>query len=529
MIEYTSESAAKLLKQYEMLFKSLKFISDVDQRRDVCYQMSKILQGFLDITNIGYENKYLKTLNKSVYLMDEEKNRLLELIGLVTERRAYINNKIVNNEEITGISIESSLIMGEDKLEEYKTQVKIIDRYKNNIKLEGVLKEEIQVLDNNIKRANDKISNNKNINRQLEERMIRILDKAFNSLGINELLEREKEIELAYTELGYSLEVAKENAKTARRDCSDEIIIECDNMLSSITLEYERYKEKKMMLNLYNIYRNKVDGYVELLAKREEMNNILSNMTGSELYSLVGNELSKEYATIKLESQDVLTLKSLMDEKELKLQTLKNIDEENNGDRVKGLLSNLLENEKRYQEKLLLEKKRREEEKRERERLEEIKRKEEMARRQKALEEERKKEIEERTKQLLVEKKNPVLMTTNPGDIRMAKRVEGSKQVLGKAVVKREEVKPNLIQKKYNDNVEEKEEKKGIPVIKNNEVLESKQAKREEKNIFPELSLDKKDNIFPELTDIQKGTSFFDKNELDDLNDYFDDDKKGWF
>ena len=60
------------------------------------------------------------------------------------------------------------------------------------------------------------------------------------------------------------------------------------------------------------------------------------------------------------------------DEKELKLQTLKNIDEENNGDRVKGLLSNLLENEKRYQEKLLLEKKRREEEKRERERLEEI-------------------------------------------------------------------------------------------------------------------------------------------------------------
>ena len=48
-------------------------------------------------------------------------------------------------------------------------------------------------------------------------------------------------------------------------------------------------------------------------------------------------------------------------------------------------------------------------------------------------------------------------------------------------------------------------------------------------NIFPELSLDKKDNIFPELTDIQKGTSFFDKNELDDLNDYFDDDKKGWF
>lgn len=557
MIEYANESAVKLLKQYEMLSKSLKFTREYSQRDEIAYQMTKILQSYLELTNINYENKYNKVVNKSVYLMDEEKSRLLELINLINERRTYINNQIATNKELTGISLEIADLMGEDKVEEYKNQVKIIDRYKNNIKLESVLKEEIQVLDNNIKRANDKINNNKNLNKQLEDRMIRILDKAFDKLSLHELLEREKEIDLAYTELGYSLEVAKENAKIARKSCAEDIILECDNMLSSITLEYERYKEKKLILKLFSIYKEKVDNYDELLVKREEINNILSSIIGSELYSLVGNELNKEYATIKLEGQDVATLNSLVEEKELKLQTLKDIDEENNSDIVKGLLSSLLENEKRYQEKLLLEKKKKEEERKEKERLEEIKRKEEMARRQKALEEERKKEIEERTKQLLVEKKNSVLNTPDENKVisRASKLNNSSKPVMGKTVTRREEVKPNLIskktvnyprldEKKIGRELEKAKDNKstfekssvsnGIPVIKNtgasNEVVKKKEVKNDnEGSIFPKIDLEKKDSIFPEFTDIQRNNSFFDESEFNDLKDYMEDDKKGWF
>lgn len=560
MIEYANESATKLLKQYEMLSKSLKFTRDYSQREEISYQMTKILQSYLEITNMSYENKYEKVVSKSVYLMDEEKSRLLELINLINERRTYINNQIATNTELTGISLEIDEIMGEDKVEEYKNQVKIIDRYKSNIKLEGVLKEEIQVLDSNIKRAKEKINNNRNLNRQLEDRMIRILDKAFDKLCLHELLEREKEIDLAYTELGYSLEVAKENAKVARKSCTEAVILECDNMLSSITLEYERYKEKKLILKLYSIYKNKVESYDDLLAKREDINNILSNVVGSELYSLVGNELNKEYATIKLEGQDVATLNSLVEEKESKLQTLKDIDEENNSDTVKGLLSSLLENEKRHQEKLLLEKKKREEEEREQERLREIKRKEEMARRQKALEEERKKEIERRTKQLLVEKKNPVLISPNDdnGKVDKSSKLNNStKPIIGKTV-RREEVKPNFIPKKIevsskkNEELPKKEsinkkdifvdnslsrtksmeEKNGIPVIKNsgssNEVVSNKTLKEEE-NIFPKLDLDKKESIFPEFSDLQTNNSFFDESEFDDLKDYMEDEKKGWF
>lgn len=554
MTEYANESATKLLKQYEMLSKSLKFTRDYTQRDEICYQMTKILQSYLEITNINYQSKYMKVVNKSVYLMDEEKSRLLELINLINERRTYINNQIASNAELTGISLKVDEIMGEDSVEEFKNQVKVIDRYKNNIKLESVLKEEIQDLDNSIKRANEKINNNKNLNIQLEDRMMRILDKAFVKISLNELLEREKEIDLAYTELGYSLEVAKENAKVARKSCTEAIILECDNMLSSITLEFERYKEKKLILKLNSIYKNKVDSYDELLAKREEINNILASITGSELYSMVGNELNKEYATIKLEGQDVATLNSLVEEKESKLQTLKDIDEDNNSDIVKGLLSNLLENEKRYQEKLLIEKKKKEEERKEKERLEELKRKEEMAIRQKALEEERKKEIERRTKQLLVEKKNPVLISPNEDKNKeksINTKVMDKKPIIGKTVIRREEVKPNFISKKSNvddlvskrlDNlnkestitkVNKNTSDKGIPTIKNigvsNKVVETKEISKKEENLFPKLDLDKKENIFPDFNDLKSSNSFFDENEFNDLKDFMEDEKKGWF
>ena len=60
MIEYANESATKLLKQYEMLSKSLKFTRDYSQREEISYQMTKILQNYLEITNISYDKKYEK-------------------------------------------------------------------------------------------------------------------------------------------------------------------------------------------------------------------------------------------------------------------------------------------------------------------------------------------------------------------------------------------------------------------------------------------------------------------------------------
>lgn len=589
MIEYANESVIKLLKQYDMFSKSLKYTSDLKQKNDICDEMTKIIQNVLEITNAIYEEKFKKVEKRSVYLMSEERTRLLELINLINERRAYVNNQVVSNKELTGIGIDVQTILGEEKLEEYKQQVKIIERYKNNIKLEGILKEEIKSLDSSIKKANDKIKNNENLNSQLEERMTHLLENAFKKLSLYELKERKKEIDLAYTELGYSLEKAKENAKIARRDCSEEIILECDNMLASITLEYERYKEKKLILSLIDIYKRPVSNYQEILNKREEINNILMNITSSDLYAMVGTELNKEYATIKLEQQDVATLKSLVEEKDIKSSNLEDIIEENNSKELKGLLANLLENEKKYQEKLLQEKQKQEQERLEQERLEEEKRQKEIARRQQALEEERKKEIERRTKELLVEKKNPILNSTREniheehakevlsstkknaepmnssretkrkslpsGATRasssratstysMSNSQENDKSKINELRPKRSETSKNVAEKtiqprqKTEDFFSVPSQKKnvideGIPVIRNknldNQVVTSKKA-AEEKKVFPDIPLEKKENIFPSFPEINKTNSFFDEDEFKDLSNYMEDNKKNsWF
>ena len=550
MVEYANELVIKLLKQYDMLAKSLKYINDVSQKNDICNQMTKIISQVLDITNSIYEEKYRQIERRNVFLMDDEKNRLQELINLINERMVYVNNQISSNEELTGISFNVDYILGEDRLEEYKSSLKVIDRYKNNLKLESTLKDEIKNLDATIRKANGKINNNRNVNRQLEEKMIRVVENALNKLSLFELKDREKEIDLAYTELGFSLEKAKENAKIARKDFSKEIVSECDNILASTTLDYERYKEKKLILRLIYLYKQPVNGYDEILNKREEINNIMMNITDSELYSMIGKELNKEYSTIKLEGQDVATLKSLVEERDLKMQSLIQAKQENNSDSVKGLLSTLLENEKKREEELESKRRAEEAKKREEEKIIEQKKLEEIARRQKALEEERNKEIERRTKQLLDEKKNSLLVSNrdekrkeaanNVKEVNRVNRTVSKKEVFPKREsvkapyynknVKKEVIFDNkddfFVRKTVNNKVSDE----GIPVVKNNRVVESKKVNKESDKIFPDIPMNKEKDIFPNISDIKSSNSFFDENEFSDLSDYMDDNKKkSWF
>ncbi len=535
MIEYANDSVIKLLKQYDMLAKSLNLIGDITQKNDICQQMTKIIEEVIDITNSIYENKYKKVANSSVYLMDDERNRLLELINLISERRTYVNNQVSSNQDLTGIMLDTLPIMGEEKIDEYKARVKLIERYKSNIREESVLKDEISKLEITIKRANNKISNNKNLNRQLEERMIRIVSDAFQKLSLSLLRNHEKEIDLAYTELGYSLEKARENLIVAKRDCSDDVILECESILRSTSEDYEKYKEKKLLLKLMGIYRNEVHDYDELLAKREEIHGILSNITHSEFYMLVGSELNKEYASIKLEAQDAITLDNLIQEREFKIQKLKSIQEEIGSNSVQGLLSTLLENERHHQEKLEEERKKKEAEKRAYEKVIEQKRREEMLKRQKILEEERNREIEIRTKQLLDEKKNSVIGNTIKSDASL-KNVAGKKvsttqsKIVSHSQPRRvspvkKNVNNDFFSRKVNNN---SVVHSGIPVVKSNKVVD---AKKEDGNnkLFPDIPMEKKDSIFPDIPNVNN-SSFFDESEFNDLSNYMEGSKKkNWF
>lgn len=553
MIEYANERVTKSLKQYDMLLKSLKYIPSNEEKTAIYYQMTKITEQIISLTNEIYEGQYNKLQSKKTFLMEEEKNKLLGIISLINERKAYINNQIQSNREVTALDIETPIILGEDQIEGFKRKVNIIEKYNSNLKMHASLIEEIEELNEKIEKAKTKIEGNKYLNVQLENKLKKILSAAFEKLNLYELKERIKEIDLAYTELGYSLEKAKENAKLARKSSAEDIIIECDNMLSSITLEYERYKEKKLILKLMDMYQNEVHNYDELLAKREIINNILSNIVSSELYQMVGSELNKQYNTIKLERQDVITLESLKDEKDSKNKMLFNIEEENSSEEFESVLQELLENEKRHRQLLLEEKKRKEEEKRRQEQLEEEQRRLEKLKQQKLLEEERNKEIEKRTKQLLEEKQKSILSPKDDfKNIKKEVRASTMPQTPKKEVAprqmpststtkitpsrmdarttEREINKPNNLDsfskipviKNNNLNNQMVETKKvDIPTIKSpiNKVVSTVKEQKEQEPLFPDIPLT------PTAND-----SFFDDDELKDLNNFMEsDNKKSWF
>ena len=409
MLEYTSRQITQLVRQYEMFLKSLSITTSDSDREKIYVQMNRIQERILSETNSIYEEEYMLLLGSNTYLINEERERLSKLITLIEDRIEYVNNTRQKHKELTGFNVDYPKILGEDKLGEYKNSIRIIDKFNENKKNETILSNEINELDPKISEAVKKIKNNRELNTSLEKKMITLLTKVFDKLELYSLTDEKEEIERDFEELEYSLNKAKENVKKSKLSNREELKLECDSLLSSITLEYEKVKEKKYTLRLMEIYDNVITDYEQLLNKREEMYNILNEISSSKLYSIVGEELNKQYNTIKIEKQDMSTYETLVSEREKKYSELQEILEENDSQEFKDVLDELLLNEKKRQEEFLKEQRKREYDERQKRLIEEKKLEDERRKRQQLINEERKKEQGDLTQKLIEEQNNTVI------------------------------------------------------------------------------------------------------------------------
>ena len=486
MLEYTSRQITQLIRQYEMFLKSLNILPSDSEKEKIFIQMNKLEEKILEETNSIYEEEYMLLLGSSTYLVNEEKERLLSLIKLIEDRVNYVQERRKNHKELTGYNISYPTIIGEDKLGEFKRNIKIIDKYSENKKKENVLSIEINELDAKISEAIKKIKNNKNLNTTLENKMINLLTRIFDKLELYKLTEEKEEIETEYNELEFSLTKAKENVKKAKISGKEEMIIECDSLLSSVTLEYEKVKEKKYTLKLMEIYDNVISDYEQLLRKREEMNDILNEISSSYLYSLVGEELNKQYNTIKIEKQDMNTYETLVNEREAKYNELEQVTEENNSSEFREVLDELLINEKKKQEEILQEQRKKEYEDRQRKLIEDKKLEDERRKRQQLILEERKKEQETRTKKLLEQQRKTVIVPSEENKNKVSYNGLSSK-------ITKEEIGKKV---SFNSVLESD----AIPIIKNNKLtpekvgIDSVKTNENEFALFPN-----EDNIFPTI------------------------------
>ena len=410
MVSYNNSSVVQCLRQYGMFADSLNLVKTTDERNMIIKQLTKLEQKIIDLTNEIYEEEYYALANKECGLIEDERNRLGMLIELINQRLTYVEKRCNNHYKLTGESIDVNDVLGANTLDSLEDRIVIIDKYSKNVQMEEELSKEVESLTNKITLAAEKIEINKSLNQELEKSFCELLSNSFEKMGFYELFDNKADIEYAYYETEKSLTLAELNLETAKMS-SLNILDECKELLEQVKADYVKYKEKINILKLMELFNREVNDYEELLEKRKEINELFRYIKNEEFLRLVTETVTKQYNTILLEQQDVNTYNELILERDRKLDTLAELNEENNSERFRNVLEELIKNEEARQAKILEEQKRLEEEEN-RKRLEiERKKREEILKRQKIIEEARKKEIEKRTKQLLEQQQKSVLQT----------------------------------------------------------------------------------------------------------------------
>ena len=496
MINYNSDEVLQYIRQYEMFSSSLKLIPSIDERNAVIKQLDRLEEKIIKLTNNIYENAYYSLFNKETYLLEEEKNRLSSLIELISNRMDYVNDRKNKHYELTGKDLDIYNFVGMDVYDTLKDRLKIIEKYSDNIKRKEEIEDFLDKLDSKLRLAQEKISINESLNAELETKMIKCLGDTFKRYGLN-LEAREDEIRNIYQELTKMLEIAKENYETAKLSSYD-MVSECKKALTDIEKDYMSYREQTSILDLMKLYDKKCHSYQDLLDKRTTMSELCDNILNKKIGETSYKLLKDQYSTILLEGQDISNYEKLLKEQEEKREEIAAIDNENNSDVFKNVLSKLIENENKRQAKLLEEKMKKQEEEKKRKAELEKRRQEEIMRRQKLIEDTRKKEIEKRTRQLLEEQKNTVLQSksvngSNVSFANMKKDIVNKESSFNKIDEKIDtpssdykQIEKDLF-KEFNDKSTDKDDEIDFPKLKNNSLDKVELFKDEE--YFPNIPM----------------------------------------
>ena len=257
-MNYTNREVVRRLKQYDMFLSSLELTNDDLQRERICDQLDKIEKQILLETNTEYEEEYMTLLSEEPKLFSEEKARLRNIISLIEDRKKYLEDRKLKHKRITGSLVELTTFLGEDKLSDFKNRLNIIEKYEDNkVKQEKIIKE-MKSLDIKISEASRNVKANTRLNESLENKMIKKIDNVLEELNLYSLVDQRSDITKKQESLKYALDMAKDNLKSARSLGDSSYIIECDSLLSEVTIEYSKYNEE---LNIKKVVSNLIDHY----------------------------------------------------------------------------------------------------------------------------------------------------------------------------------------------------------------------------------------------------------------------------
>ncbi len=422
-MNYTNREVVRRLKQYDMFLSSLELAKDENTRERICDQLDKIERQILLDTNTEYEEEYMHALNEEAASFNEEKSRLRKLINIIEERRKYLDERKAEHKKITGSLVELMTFLGEDKLSIFKRRLDIIETYEKNREEQESIMNEMKSLDIKISEASRNVKANARLDDILENKMQELVNKAFEKFNLYGLTSKESDIEEKHTTLKYALDMARENLKSAKDINNTFMILECDNILSEVTLEFNKYNEELYALKLMKVYDEKSEDYDSLLKKRENIDEILKEIPESDLYMEINEELSRELNTIRLQKQDLDTYETLKKERLVKRERMSALEEENNSKEFKVVLDELVKNEARIKEEQAKIAKKKEYQEKQARLIEEQKLEASRRRRQKLIEEARMKDQHERLSKVKELQDNTVIGSNKKNKVNDLKNI----------------------------------------------------------------------------------------------------------
>lgn len=533
-MNYTNREVVRRLKQYNMFLSSLELTKDENTRERICDQLDKIEKQILLETNTEYEEEYMKVLNEEAGSFDEEKSRLRKIIEIIDGRRKYLDERKIEHKKITGSTVELTTFLGEDKLILFRRRLEIIETYEKNKEEQDNIMNEMKTLDIKISEASRNVKANTRLDDILENKMQELVGKALDKYDFVSLTTDRKEIEEKHSTLEYAVDMAKENLKSAKELSDSQIVLECDNILSEVTLEYTKYHEELYALKLIGVYDEKVEDYDSLLAKREKIDEILKEIPESDLYRDINEELSKELNTIRLQKQDLDTYESLKNERQVKRDRMTVLEDENSSKEFKEVLDELIKTETRVREEKLKIAKKKEYQEKQARLIEEQKLEASRRRRQKLIEEARMKEQHERLSKVKELQDNTVIgprSKENPFEGKTIDDFLNKKEKIKLDLPEEKSLLEELTEEVVDDKNDEiiEENNKDLFVETSNPIDlsisfddidikdEKEEAKEEEKfNVmedFDDIPIIENNNLKPELLDKDDEKDASDKNE----------------
>lgn len=320
MVQVNSDSNKIKENKYKILRMSL-LLGNGEDREETINNFEDAARE-IDAMN---DEVYLKDLEDKFYdtfkLEEEEKKLsiLVDYIGGRVEQRISLLEDFSN---VTGYELVNlPMIKYQDRLDEYKSRLKYIREYLNNINRINKLNDEISDFENKLNDSYVKKSRYEEENIKFEEELFnrfKTIIKGISSFdGVEEsnIENKLNEVIAIANDSKKSLDIFNKSFSTLNQaGISDNEKKEYLSYVNGAKELYYSNKEDEYLLRIYSLLSGRVSEYSELLAKRDALNEIITerlslrkelNVKGNDILNGLYDILDRQYNDIREESINI--------------------------------------------------------------------------------------------------------------------------------------------------------------------------------------------------------------------------------